>query len=170
MLKVSAFYLEKQKSFIPKKIYFRPLSISKQKSFVYRPNFQWRFWANFFSQIKCQGQYNSWHLSRWVNQGQSLATARCISTFILKFYKSWNNSNSFLLHIKKKNYGRNIFSWCIKGLWGTNLMQSHYKEVTRWEIFMEQELRFGLDLGRFGNFWGRFFYVFMGKNFFKKTL
>ena len=35
MLKVSAFYLEKQKSFIPKKILFRPLSISKQKSFVY---------------------------------------------------------------------------------------------------------------------------------------
>ena len=31
------------------------------------------------------------------------------------------------------------------------------------EIFMEQELRFGLDLGLFGNFWGRFFHVFMGK-------
>ena len=32
--------------------------------------------------------------------------------------------------------------------------QSHYREVAResWEIFMEQELRFGLDLGRFGNF------------------
>ena len=25
--------------------------------------------------------------------------------------------------------------------------QSHYREVPRWEIFMEQELRFGLDLG-----------------------
>ena len=36
---------------------------------------------------------------------------------------------------------------------------------------MEQELRFGLDLGWFGNFSGRFFQVFMGdlkKN--KKTL
>ena len=32
------------------------------------------------------------------------------------------------------------------------LNQSHYREVARWEIFMEQELRFGLDLGRFGNF------------------
>ena len=30
--------------------------------------------------------------------------------------------------------------------------QSHYREVPRWELFMEQELRFGLDLGRFGNF------------------
>ena len=27
---------------------------------------------------------------------------------------------------------------------------------------MEQELRFGLDLGQFGNFWGWFFHVFMG--------
>ena len=38
-LKVSAFYLKKQKSFIPKKKIFKPLSISKQKSFVYRLNF-----------------------------------------------------------------------------------------------------------------------------------
>ena len=30
--------------------------------------------------------------------------------------------------------------------------QSHYREVPWWEIFMEQELRFGLDLGRFGKF------------------
>ena len=30
--------------------------------------------------------------------------------------------------------------------------QSHYREVPRWEIFMEQELRFGLDLGQFGKF------------------
>ena len=30
--------------------------------------------------------------------------------------------------------------------------QSIYREVPLWEIFMEQELRFGLDLGRFGNF------------------
>ena len=44
ILKVSAFYLEKQKSFSPKKI--KLLSISKQKSFVYRPNFHWRFWHN----------------------------------------------------------------------------------------------------------------------------
>ena len=44
-LKVSAFYLEKQKSFIPKKIFFKPLSISKQKSFVYWLNFPGRFWV-----------------------------------------------------------------------------------------------------------------------------
>ena len=30
--------------------------------------------------------------------------------------------------------------------------QSHYTEVARCEIFMEQELRFGMDLGRFRNF------------------
>ena len=30
--------------------------------------------------------------------------------------------------------------------------QSHYREVPRWEIFMEQELRFGLDLGQMADF------------------
>jgi hypothetical protein len=30
--------------------------------------------------------------------------------------------------------------------------QSHYREVPRGEIFMEQELRFGLDLGQMANF------------------
>ena len=30
--------------------------------------------------------------------------------------------------------------------------QSHYREVPRWEIFMEQELRFWLDLGRMADF------------------
>jgi hypothetical protein len=31
-------------------------------------------------------------------------------------------------------------------------IQSHDREVPRWEIFMEQELRFGLDLGRMADF------------------
>jgi hypothetical protein len=35
MLKVSAFYLEKQKSFINKKIFFSPQSISKQKKTLF---------------------------------------------------------------------------------------------------------------------------------------
>ena len=46
MLKVSVFYLEKQKKYIPKKIFFKPLSITKQKIFVYWLNFQGRFWEN----------------------------------------------------------------------------------------------------------------------------
>ena len=37
----------------------------------------------------------------------------------------------------------NFENWC---------NQSHYREVPRWEIFMEQELRFGLDLGRMADF------------------
>ena len=45
MLKVPAFYLEKQKSLIPKKTFFKPLSISKRKRFVYWLNFRWRFWV-----------------------------------------------------------------------------------------------------------------------------
>ena len=48
--------------------------------------------------------------------------------------------------------------------------QSHYREVAQWEIFMKQELRFGLDLGRFGNFWGQFFHVFMNKKKIKNIL
>ena len=58
--------------------------------------------------------------------------------------------------------------------------QSHYREVLRWEILMEQELIFGLDLGwlallkkNFGpimsNFFGRFFQVFMGKKMNKNS-
>ena len=39
MLKVSVFYLEKQKSFIPKNFFFWPQSISKQKSLFTDPNF-----------------------------------------------------------------------------------------------------------------------------------
>ena len=30
--------------------------------------------------------------------------------------------------------------------------QSHYREVPQWEIFVEQELRFGLDLGWMATF------------------
>ena len=32
--------------------------------------------------------------------------------------------------------------------WALYSHQSHYREVPRWQIFMEQELRYGLDLGR----------------------
>ena len=49
MLKVSAFYLEKQKGFIPKKIFFKPLSMSKQKSFVTYPIFSEGFGVGYLS-------------------------------------------------------------------------------------------------------------------------
>ncbi len=32
------------------------------------------------------------------------------------------------------------------------LRQIHYREVPRWQIFMEQELRFELDLGQMADF------------------
>ena len=35
-----------------------------------------------------------------------------------------------------------------ENLGGGILVQSHYRKVPRLEIFLEQELRFGLDLGR----------------------
>ena len=34
----------------------------------------------------------------------------------------------------------------------STLKQSHYREVAWWDIFMEQELRFGQDMGRMANF------------------
>ena len=40
-------------------------------------------------------------------------------------------------------------------IWVSRLLttkQSHYREVPRWEIFVEQELRFGLDLGWMATF------------------
>ena len=67
---------------------------------------------------------------------------------------------------------------------GIGIKQSHYREVPRWEIFMEQELRIGLDLGRLAllkkNGWADyeqllrvFFSCFQGQkknaNFFLKT-
>ena len=60
--------------------------------------------------------------------------------------------------------------------------QSHYKYVPRWEIFMEKELRVGLDLGRLavlkkmglGRLWaffvGVFFIFFRGKKNVKNIL
>ena len=33
-----------------------------------------------------------------------------------------------------------------------SLKQSHYREVPRWDIFMEQELRFWLDFGQMADF------------------
>ena len=49
--------------------------------------------------------------------------------------------------------------------------QNQYRDVPRWEIFLEQELRFGLDLGQLSllkkimsNCWGQFFQVSMVKD------
>ena len=47
MLKVSAFYLDKQ-GFIPKKIFFKALSTSKQKSFFTDPIFSESFAFSLF--------------------------------------------------------------------------------------------------------------------------
>ena len=53
---------------------------------------------------------------------------------------SRTNFNESCLFVTKKVFLRYIQT------------QSHYREVARWEIFMEQELRFGLDLGPMANF------------------
>ena len=63
-------------------------------------------------------------------------------------------------------------------LWSHHFNQSHYREVPRWVIFMEQELRFGLDLGQLAllkkkHIWANYeqllrpvFSLFGGQNFF----
>ena len=43
--------------------------------------------------------------------------------------------------LQQNNRASAVESW-------TTCKQIHYREVPRWEIFMEQELRFGPDLGR----------------------
>ena len=56
VLKVSAFYLEKQKSFIPKKNFFGRTAKVDPKDGVSCPNFQWRFW-DFLQEFR---QKKSW--------------------------------------------------------------------------------------------------------------
>ena len=58
-LKVSTFYLEKQKSFIPKKVFFKPCVNIKTKIFVYWLNFQGRFCWKLFSMCFLTRPYNS---------------------------------------------------------------------------------------------------------------
>ena len=68
---------------------------------------------------------------------------------IYLFHKTMIHFFSNCKHICCQEYSGayNAMQW-----WNYNQSQSHYREVPRWEIFMEQELRFGLDLGRMANF------------------
>jgi hypothetical protein len=51
-----------------------------------------------------------------------------------------------IVHLVKTS--ENILFFYLHFTW----LQSHYREVPRWEISMEQELRFGQDMGRMANF------------------
>ena len=86
----------------------------------------------------------------------------CGSHYRKWIWQFYNKTLSTLLQISKQS------------LW--SFRQSHYREVLQWEIFMEQELRLGLDLGQLAllikkrfnqiicNFLGWFFFeVFMRK-------
>ena len=104
----------------------------------------------------------------WISGVINIATdCRLLQVHIKKYIRSlvphrfWSDSEIWFRFAVHQN-GTMFFSQIIIAA------QSHYREVPRWEIFMEQESRFGLDLGRFGNFWGQFFHVFMGKFFLKK--
>ena len=45
-----------------------------------------------------------------------------------------------------------LVPWQSKASLSLELQQSHYREVPQWEIFMEQELRYRLDLGQMADF------------------
>ena len=45
-----------------------------------------------------------------------------------------------------------LVPWQSKASLSLELQQSHYREVLQWETFIEQELRFGFDLGRMADF------------------
>ena len=103
ILKVSAFYLEKQKKKnIPKKIFFRPLSLSKQKSFVYWPNFQWRFW-----------KWALWKLSYCeLRQVPPLRQGPWLQVSYFSTLVSWH---SFRLSLRKANGSDAL--WIFTSLW-----------------------------------------------------
>ena len=67
MLKVSAFYLEKWKSFIPKIILIKPLSLAKvdPKDGTCCPNFQWRFCLQHFQKLPVVVDK---YVAKWFNQ------------------------------------------------------------------------------------------------------
>ena len=93
MLKVSVFYLEKQKSFIHKKKKIKPLSISKQKSFVYCLNFPEGFGVEFVQDLNSSTTLTD-------NKGQKNSRVR--KGFMVIFWKIWKLDNLLL-----KAYGRN---------------------------------------------------------------
>ena len=53
---------------------------------------------------------------------------------------------SFNIAKKKEKIAKILIGAFVLPLLLSYFNQSHYREVLRWEIFMEQELRFGLDL------------------------
>ena len=89
MLKVSDFYLEKQKSFIPKKMCFKLLSISKQKSFDLLTQFSVKVSGFDFGKNECHKENVSFldriglYPSDWIG-------------YITEIYKS---GNSLILRI-----------------------------------------------------------------------
>ena len=87
--------------------------------------------------------------------------------FLISYIKS--NGSKWPFHLNSREYNSNCRGQiptthpypihssedgCVRkqdkkrGSLGLSSKQSHYREVPRWEIFMEQELRFGLDLDR----------------------
>ena len=124
-------------------------------------------------------------MTGWMNKGE-ISLLHCITFFWKSLSLSTQNGNHFISNINsylprdfrfRNPNPKSIFQKIITAWHSSN--QIHYREVLQWEIFMEQELRFGLDLGRLallkkrdlGRLWatfkGVFFHVLRGNFFFR---
>ena len=75
------------------------------------------------------------HLAKLQNQAKVCIVLHFSTRFVL------------LTYIHKKLMFFYLALYIFRCVLNDLFSQSHYREVPRWEIFMEQEFRFGLDLG-----------------------
>ena len=102
---------------------------------------------------------------------QSVCSEKYRKTNLVKYLSnSWNIfvRQQEQIHERLFNKSPMIAVATLKNLYRSVIsVQSHYREVPRWEIFMEQELRFGLDLGRLAvlkkKFWADYEQLFRAK-------
>ena len=151
MLKVSAFYLEKQTVLFLKKI-SNPLSISKQKSFVYWLNFPEGFgyhttkgyWMNFFYE-ESVGERNCWICGAQV--GTPLFSRSFLSNTISILITQTTQifiifSFSILMNdYKKVPKNIDLFNFSKYKLWEKPKLPS--LSLTRWKILTMEKIKIG---------------------------
>ena len=73
-----------------------------------------------------------------------LSLLLCSSTYLFPTFDVGNSTDPQLWIVHTIVMYSSLYPKCCR--------QNHYREVLRLEIFVEQELRFGLDLGQMANF------------------
>ena len=100
--------MKDKKVLFQKRIFFRPLSISKQKTFVYWPNFQWRFWLSLPTPL---GLERIFAINRWFKKCSSAVSWKIDAPFTsfkmatIRAFKMVNQVGS------KRYFILLIFSW-----------------------------------------------------------